>query len=175
MCDAFNGGKKRMKTIYMQIKPYHLYLFMPFRMQNCINMQTKAFNYCSCGFSHPNIFYLERQAHVHLIGSHSVPRLCQRSLWVCQLEGKAACISAWNKAPAPKWQALDIVGKWMLYSLCNLQQQRRLWKINCTLAKGKGNCFARYTTKSCLWAIHLSDLCTKKKKVFQLDVHSHPV
>ena len=75
----------------------------------------------------------------------------------------AACISAWNKAPAPKWQALDIVGKWMLNSLCNQQQQQpRLWKINCTLAKGKGNCFARYTTKSCLRAIHLSDVFAKK-------------
>lgn len=80
----------------------------------------------------------------------------------------AACISAWNKAPAPKWQALDIVGKWMLNSLCNHQQQPRLWKINCTLAKGKGNCFARYTAKSCLWAIHLSDVFAKK--VLQLSL-----
>lgn len=50
----------------------------------------------------------------------------------------------------------------MLNSLCNHQQQPRVWKINCTLAKGKGNCFARYTTKSCLQAIHLSDVCKKK-------------
>lgn len=52
----------------------------------------------------------------------------------------------------------------MLNSLCNHQQQPRVWKINCTLAKGTGNCFARYTTKSCLQAIHLSDVCKKKKK-----------
>lgn len=125
---------------------------------------TKAFNYCSCGstFSHAGIFYLEMQTHVHLIGSHSVPQLCERSLPVCQLEEMAACISAWNKAPVPKWQVRDIVGKWMLNSLCNHQQQSLLWKINCTLAKGKGNCFGRYTTKSRLWAIHLSDLFAKK-------------
>lgn len=153
----------------MQIKLIISISVCHFHLQNCIYMH-KGFQllYLWLNFSHLSIFYLERQAHVHLIGSHSVPRLCQRSLWVCQLEEMAACISAWNKAPAPKWQALDIVGKWMLNSLCNHQQQPRVWKINCTLAKGKGNCFARYTTKSCLWAIHLSDVFAKK--VLQLSL-----
>lgn len=108
---------------------------------------TKAFNYCS-NFSHLSVFYLQRQVHVHLIGSHSGGWLCAGSLWVCQLEEMVACIGAWNKAPALKWQVLDIVGKWMLNSLCNHQQQHWLWNINCTLAKGKGNCFARYIVKS---------------------------
>lgn len=66
-----------------------------FCRQNCIHMH-KGIQLLQLwlNFSHTSIFYLERQAHVHLIGSHSVPRLCERSLPVCQLEEMAACISA---------------------------------------------------------------------------------
>lgn len=56
----------------------------------------------------------------------------------------------------------------MLNLLCNHQQQPWVWKINCTLAKGEGNCFARYTTKSCLWAICQMSLQKKKKSISSL-------
>lgn len=150
----------------MQIKPYHLNPCMPLSSAKLHSYAPRlSITVSVVQLFTSQHFLLQRQAHVHLIGSHSVSRLCRRSLWMSQLEEMEACISAWNNAPAPKWQALDIVGKWMLNSFYNHQQQPRVWKINFTPAKGKGNYFARYATKSCLWAIHLSNVFAKKKSL----------
>ena len=80
-------NKQRIKeTIYMQIKVYHTNLVMLVSpLQICIRTHkgihldvTQVIRISVFHFS----FYLERQARVHLMGSHSVLWLCERSLRV---------------------------------------------------------------------------------------------
>lgn len=69
------GREEKKKTIYMQIKRYHLNLFMPvlsaeLHSHKGIRLLLQRFS-----SSLLSIFYLERQPHVHLIGSRSVSQL----------------------------------------------------------------------------------------------------
>lgn len=122
----------------MQIKPYHLNPCMPLSSAKLHSYAPRlSITVSVVQLFTSQHFLLQRQSHVRLIGSHSVSRLCQRSLWMSQLEEMEACISAWNNAPAPKWQALDIVGKWMLNSLHNHQQRPRYEKLTLLLLKGR--------------------------------------